>query len=186
MVEISDKEIHMPRVLLIESKEKKDPSSEGLFLTHLFQMFDISYISCQANSRRSVIDILAKTPDNIEVVHLSTHGSIDSEILGFTTTKGKDVTIKDLKKAGITLDRRVFITTACQAGTESFAKDFLRCTKCDYYIGSKKDIHYEEAIYFSHIFYHQYFYLECKTHDAFKKAKEICGPKPSWQIYPFL
>lgn len=174
----------MPKVLIIECLDRNDPGSEGQFLTHMLNIMDVPSQYVQLQTKQQVLALLSAVPKSVEIIHFTTHGSIDrgtDKIVGFWTPKGT-ITKSDIKKAEFDFSDITLIASACQAGQGAFATTVMEHTYCDYYISPVKSPSFTGAIYFSHIFYHQHFVLEKSIQESFEQYEDFYKNPYKWRL----
>ena len=174
----------MPKVLIIECLDRTDPGSEGQFLTHMLNIMKVSSQYVQLQTKQQVLALLSAVPKSVEIIHFTTHGSIDKntdKIFGFWTPKGT-ITKSDIQKAEFDFSGITFIASACQAGQGVFAKTVMEYTDCDYYISPMKSPTFAGAIYFSHIFYHHHFVFGKNVYESFERYENFYKNPFKWHL----
>jgi hypothetical protein len=148
-------------VFILECLDKKDPGSEGQFLAHMFRIMEVPYQYMEVRTREQFLALLPRSP--YEVIHITTHGSVlqmpkKKHFAGLWFPDGK-VTIKDLGVLKGTLVKQSVVMTACCSGQEEFTRELIRKGQCRYIIAPTGSPSFHNAIFFSHLLYHQYFVI---------------------------
>ncbi len=148
-------------VLILECLDESDPGSEGMFLSHMFNLMEVSHQYVEVRTKYQLLSLLMKPP--YTMVHITTHGSVrgHGRKENFRGLWAKDGNIRktDLAKLERKLDGFTVVSTACLSGDQSFAEDFVQVTDCDHYIAPLGSPTFKDAIFFAHIFYHKCFVL---------------------------
>ena len=167
-----------PSVLIIECLDKvDDPGSEGRFIKHMLDLMGIPNDFEPARSKARFLELLSLLDENIEVVHIATHGITKTrdggpdKFMGFWTPDEQEVTIQEIAAAGIDLSGKVVISTACLSGQKVPRKEFKSATGCKHYIAPIRGPKFYNAALMCHIFYHKHFVLNRSVRRAFLEYK---------------
>jgi hypothetical protein len=146
-------------VFILECLANDDPGSEGQFLAHMFRLIEVPYQYIEVRTRGQFMALLTRSP--YEIIHITTHGSV------LKTTKGKrftglwfpdgKMTAQGLRFLNGELSGRSVVMTACLSGEQKFAHQLIVKGHCSYVVAPKGSPSFVNAIFFSHILYHQYF-----------------------------
>ncbi|MGA3118477.1 MAG: hypothetical protein ABSF90_29125 [Syntrophobacteraceae bacterium] len=145
-------------VLILECMDKSDPGSEGRFLRHMFNLMEVDHQYVEVRTRYQLIALMKKSP--YKVIHITTHGSVARrKKQSFKGLWFKDgiFGISETKELEGKLQKCSVVCTACMAGDNICASEFVRITKCDNYIAPSGSPRFHNSIFFAHILYHKHF-----------------------------
>lgn len=154
-------------VLILECLDKRDPGSEGLFLSHMFDLMKVENQYVDVRTKEQFLNLLTSSP--YKFIHITTHGSVingkkGERFCGLWFLDG-DVKRNDLTFLEGKLRGNIIVSTACLSGGKNFSREFLKVTGCKYYIAPSGEPSFHNSIFFSHIFYHKHFILKRKVAD---------------------
>jgi hypothetical protein len=149
-------------VLILECLDKRDPGSEGLFLSHMFDLMKVANQYMEVRTKQQFLNLLLSSP--YKFIHITTHGSVidgkkGERFCGFNFPDG-EVTSNDLFFLKGKLKGNIIVSTACLSGDKKFSRQFIAITGCKYYIAPSGGPLYHNSIFFAHIFYHKHFILK--------------------------
>ena len=165
-------------VLIVESPDTDgDPGSEGSFIKHMLDLMGIKNNLQIAKNKQQFINLLSSLTADIEVIHIATHGKTrikrgKEEFVGFWTPDDQYVTVKGIAEAGISLSRKVVVSTACLSGQKASRDAFKIATDCKHYIAPIRGPDFYNAALMCHIFYHKHFVLKRSAREAFSEYRD--------------
>lgn len=161
--------------LIIESRDKDDPGSEGRFVRHMLNLMGVDNEYKRAASKADFIRFITRASlSKPALLHIATHGVCPDRrdkrqiFAGFWTPQGI-VTIEDLRNANAVLSGVTVVSTACFSGQKVAREGFRSATGCEHYIGPRKGPQFYNAALTSHIFYHKHFVRKKSIRVAFSE-----------------
>lgn len=170
-------------VLILECIDKSDPGSEGRFLSHMFDIMDVSSQYVEIRTPDQFISLMACAP--YEFIHITTHGCVSKpseKFVGWWTPNGK-VNQKNLGPLVGKLDSMVVVSTACKSATDEFGRYVVDVLGSRYYVAPTKSPRFYNAILFAHVFYHKYFVLDHSVEKGYKAYDQNYKNPHGFEIY---
>lgn len=172
----------MPQVLIIECLDQGDPGSEGNFLLNMFNILEVKAQYLQLETKEQMLAIMSCVPNSVKFIHFTTHGWISDKCDGLWTPQGS-VEVRDLKEACPDLSGKCVVTSACKAGGVYFEQRFRYYTECKYFIAPEDSVSFKNAMFFSHLFYYNYFVLKKDIDKSFQAYTARYKNSYNWKLY---
>ncbi|AZC33213.1 MULTISPECIES: hypothetical protein [Pseudomonas] len=152
-------------VCIIECVCEDDPGSEGKVLKEIFNLMQVKSKLIRVKSIKQLLKALTQT--EMTHVHIATHGAVTKKkrFAGWWTHDGEGSHAK-LRESSISLKGTTIVSTACQSGSQPFARLLTKELGCKNYIAPTGSPSFYNAALFAHIYYHKLF----KTKKSVQKA----------------